>query len=195
MTNPREVIAVIAAANGVTADQITGPKRHRQYVQPRDVAALVLRWCGLSLPEIGRELGGRDHTTVMDAIRRGKAKPDVLAAAADVAVRCGLEASVETDRATVSKDCSRCKQTKPLTEFYEGHGLYGHHASCKLCERDAARNREAALRAARQNPNGEGGRPLRPEELVVCPKCSLRGPHECLNNSRSTGMSQWHWTR
>jgi chromosomal replication initiator protein len=48
-----------------------GPKRHRTIARPRQMAMyLSKQLTSRSLPEIGRRFGGRDHTTVMHAVRR-----------------------------------------------------------------------------------------------------------------------------
>ncbi|MGC9418899.1 MAG: chromosomal replication initiator protein DnaA [Rhodovulum sp.] len=52
------------------ADMV-GPKRHRTIARPRQIAMwLSKQLTQRSLPEIGRRFGGRDHTTVMHAVRR-----------------------------------------------------------------------------------------------------------------------------
>ncbi|MBN2906208.1 MAG: chromosomal replication initiator protein DnaA [Rhodobacteraceae bacterium] len=48
-----------------------GPKRHRVLARPRQIAMyLSKQLTSRSLPEIGRRFGGRDHTTVMHAVKR-----------------------------------------------------------------------------------------------------------------------------
>ncbi|ARC90118.1 chromosomal replication initiator protein DnaA [Rhodovulum sp. MB263] len=48
-----------------------GPKRHRTIARPRQIAMyLSKQLTQRSLPEIGRRFGGRDHTTVMHAVKR-----------------------------------------------------------------------------------------------------------------------------
>ena len=48
-----------------------GPKRHRTIARPRQMAMyLAKQLTSRSLPEIGRRFGGRDHTTVMHAVKR-----------------------------------------------------------------------------------------------------------------------------
>lgn len=65
---PRQVVAVVASAFGVTMEQITGRDRSREVALPRQVAMYLLREEeSVSLPQIGEVLGGRDHTTVMYA--------------------------------------------------------------------------------------------------------------------------------
>lgn len=61
-----QVIAAVADYYGVTADDLKGKRRDREFVYPRQVCMRLLRQrFTLSLTEIGKLLGGRDHTTVM----------------------------------------------------------------------------------------------------------------------------------
>ena len=56
---------------GVTRDELVGDKRTRRIVGPRQVAMYLSReLTDSSLPSIGREFGGRDHTTVMYAVQK-----------------------------------------------------------------------------------------------------------------------------
>ena len=65
---PRQVVAVVASAFGVSMDQMVGRDRSRDIALPRQVAMYLLREVSnVSLPQIGETLGGRDHTTVMYA--------------------------------------------------------------------------------------------------------------------------------
>lgn len=65
---PRQVVAVVASAFGVTMEQMLGRDRSREVALPRQVAMYLLREeQSVSLPQIGEVLGGRDHTTVMYA--------------------------------------------------------------------------------------------------------------------------------
>jgi chromosomal replication initiator protein len=52
----------------VTLDELTGDRRSQNIVYPRQVAMYLAReLTDSSLPKIGREFGGRDHTTVIHA--------------------------------------------------------------------------------------------------------------------------------
>jgi len=56
---------------GVTLQELTGDKRTRRIVGPRQVAMYLSReLTDASLPAIGRSFGGRDHTTVMYAVQK-----------------------------------------------------------------------------------------------------------------------------
>jgi chromosomal replication initiator protein len=55
----------------LTIDQITGPSRTRPLTEARHIALNLCReLTDLSLPSIGREFGGRDHTTVLNGYNR-----------------------------------------------------------------------------------------------------------------------------
>lgn len=59
---------------GVGVAELTCPSRAAHVVGPRHVAMYLARdLTEHSLPAIGREFGGRDHTTVLYAIRRVRA--------------------------------------------------------------------------------------------------------------------------
>ena len=56
---------------GVTMDDLTGASRSRVLVTARQIAMYLCReLTDLSLPKIGQQFGGRDHTTVMHADRK-----------------------------------------------------------------------------------------------------------------------------
>ncbi len=55
----------------VKVQDLKGPRRTKQIVIPRQIAMYLTRkHTGLSLPEIGKRFGGRDHTTVLHAVRK-----------------------------------------------------------------------------------------------------------------------------
>lgn len=73
----REILQMVAEANHVTVDDLTGQRRAREFSWPRQEAMWLLRQQRrpngahrFSLPQIGRMLGGRDHTTVLHGVRR-----------------------------------------------------------------------------------------------------------------------------
>jgi chromosomal replication initiator protein len=64
------IVARVAAAFGVKPRELLGPSRLRAVLVPRQVAMYLAREAAkLSLPQIGRQFGGRDHTTVLHAVR------------------------------------------------------------------------------------------------------------------------------
>jgi len=63
---PRQVIDTVANIYGLSKERMLGRERTRQVARPRQIAMYLLREeANLSLPQIGKVLGGRDHTTVM----------------------------------------------------------------------------------------------------------------------------------
>ena len=68
---PREFINAVAAYFEFKTNDLTGPRRAKQIVVPRQVLMYLLRTeLKISLMEIGRLLGGRDHTTVMYGVEK-----------------------------------------------------------------------------------------------------------------------------
>ena len=67
-------IGLIALRHGLTRYDILGHDRRSHVVRARAEAACFLRGKGRSYPEIGRDLGNRHHTTIMNLIH-GKRHP------------------------------------------------------------------------------------------------------------------------
>lgn len=66
----RRVIAEVSLTTGVRVSDILGPRRDKPIVRARFMAMGICRkHCNASLPEIGRVFH-RDHTSVLNAIRR-----------------------------------------------------------------------------------------------------------------------------
>jgi chromosomal replication initiator protein len=61
----------VASYFGVKLHDLKGPKRHRAVAHPRMVAMyLARRLTAMSYPEIGSRFGGKDHSTVISAVRK-----------------------------------------------------------------------------------------------------------------------------
>jgi len=77
----------VARSFGVSREELVGPGRASTPLRARQVAIFLTReLTDLSLPQIGRLYGGRDHSTVLNSIRRVEA-----GAAADQRLRERLE--------------------------------------------------------------------------------------------------------
>lgn len=64
-----------ATKHGITPADLCGPSRSARIVRARQIAMLLTReLTSLSLPEIGRRFGGRDHSTVHSALRRAESR-------------------------------------------------------------------------------------------------------------------------
>jgi chromosomal replication initiator protein len=65
------IIDVVATYHGMRAKDLTGPSRQRQITRARQIAMFLARaHLQMSLPELGRAFGGRDHTTVMASVSK-----------------------------------------------------------------------------------------------------------------------------
>lgn len=63
---PAQVIETVARHYGLSPEDLRGKSRSQEVAIPRQIAMYLMREeLGMSLAEIGRELGGRDHTTVL----------------------------------------------------------------------------------------------------------------------------------
>jgi chromosomal replication initiator protein len=70
LADVERILAEVAGFYGVTAKDIRSRKRTRSMVVARHMAAYLIRDIGhKSYPEIGRELGGRDHSTIIHSCK------------------------------------------------------------------------------------------------------------------------------
>lgn len=75
-TDPRrirveDILRVVSKHYGVTRADLLSSRRTANVVRPRQIAMYLAKVLTLrSLPEIGRRFGGRDHTTVLHAVRK-----------------------------------------------------------------------------------------------------------------------------
>lgn len=66
VVTPSEVVQIISGYYGVGVQQLKGERRTKMVAWPRQILMYILRnELRLPLEEVGRLLGGRDHTTVM----------------------------------------------------------------------------------------------------------------------------------
>lgn len=76
-TKAQQIIHDVAQKHGLTYDDLIGHRRYRHIVPARDEAITAVRalakdgdkW-SFSLHVVGRLFGGRDHTSVLTALRR-----------------------------------------------------------------------------------------------------------------------------
>ncbi|MGH2980757.1 MAG: helix-turn-helix domain-containing protein [Solirubrobacterales bacterium] len=71
-TNQVEQIQdAVGSSFNLPRSSLTGPSRSAAPLRARQLAIYLCReMTDLSLPQIGRQFGGRDHATVLNAIRR-----------------------------------------------------------------------------------------------------------------------------
>ena len=66
-----DILRIIGHHYSVTRADLLSPRRARSIVRPRQVGMyLAKKFTPRSLPEIGRRFGGRDHSTVLHAVRK-----------------------------------------------------------------------------------------------------------------------------
>lgn len=68
---PENIILEVARYHNLKPADLIGKKRTSEVTMPRQIAMYIIReTTDLSLPNIGKNFGGRDHTTVMHAIKK-----------------------------------------------------------------------------------------------------------------------------
>lgn len=71
LVKPKEILRAVAGHFNLKISEITGKCRAKPIVVPRQIAMYLLRIeQGLPLMEVGRLLGGRDHTTIMHGVEK-----------------------------------------------------------------------------------------------------------------------------
>ena len=69
--DPEAIIQAVADEFRITRPELVGQRRLKRFARPRQVAMYLMRdVAGLSFPQIGEHLGGRDHTTVMHGYKK-----------------------------------------------------------------------------------------------------------------------------
>jgi chromosomal replication initiator protein len=69
--SPAAIIAVVADFYDLTVEDLQCDSRRKEVSLPRQVAMYLIRQeTEASLPQIGQQLGGRDHTTVLHACNK-----------------------------------------------------------------------------------------------------------------------------
>lgn len=65
--DPTEILLHISKYYGVAIGDLLGRSRKKEIKNPRHVACYVLCKCGYSLKAVGKILGNRDHTTIINS--------------------------------------------------------------------------------------------------------------------------------
>jgi chromosomal replication initiator protein len=69
--DPQQIVNTVASVFKISRDRLLSRDRSKEIALPRQMAMYLMREdIGLSLPQIGNEIGGRDHTTVMYACEK-----------------------------------------------------------------------------------------------------------------------------
>ena len=76
----RSLLIAASQVAGVSVAEIISPRRQKRLVRLRQcVMILARKYTALSFPQIGRHLGGRDHSTIHHAIGLYSNKPEQFA--------------------------------------------------------------------------------------------------------------------
>jgi len=68
---PRRLLEIVTAYYDIKMEEILGKSREQRYAFPRQIAMYLLRQeAKCSFPTIGKQIGGRDHTTAMHACNK-----------------------------------------------------------------------------------------------------------------------------
>jgi len=69
----KDIINTTADFYGIKVSELVGASRRRELVNPRQVAMFLMREeLNASFPLIGKEMGGRDHTTAIHSYNKVK---------------------------------------------------------------------------------------------------------------------------
>jgi chromosomal replication initiator protein len=69
--DPEEIMKLVARQYRLSIGDLKGEKKTRELATPRQLAMFLCRkYTNLSLPDIGTLFGGKNHTTVLHAVRR-----------------------------------------------------------------------------------------------------------------------------
>ena len=71
-----DCVRAVSVAYGVPVRWLLSRDASHPVAHPRQAVMLLARWEGYSTPRIGRELGGRDHTTVIYGARAAERRYD-----------------------------------------------------------------------------------------------------------------------
>lgn len=101
--SPDTIITAVAETFGIAIDELKGNSRRREISTARQVGMYLMRQhTELSLPKIGFEFGGKDHTTVMYScdkiIDLQKKDPELAQTIRKLSDRINLASSPESER-------------------------------------------------------------------------------------------------
>lgn len=69
--SPEKILKIVSDFFNLKVEEILGNHRQKELVYPRQITMYLLRHeMNFSFPKIGRELGGKDHTTIMYGCRK-----------------------------------------------------------------------------------------------------------------------------
>lgn len=135
-----DIQRVVAQFFEIDRRDMESPCRERRVARPRQIAMKLCReFTARSLPEIGRAFGGRDHTTVLHAVRR---IADIEGYSADFSAQVGKL------RVMVAEiDCNRFEIQAAQRIGFFVHSLYRAPISCPCLHCGHTRKNRTATHA------------------------------------------------
>ena len=94
-----KILTLVSEATNVSRLDMVSDRRTLTVVRPRQIACWLMRnFTTMSLPEIGRRMGGRDHTTILAACRKidcllSEGRPDIKSVVESISARIQAEAA------------------------------------------------------------------------------------------------------
>lgn len=122
-----ELLEDIASQLGLTCEEILGHGRKASVARARQLAMYVCRLrLGLSYPELGRLFGGRDHTTVLHAVKKIekmiRTNKDMNNLVTKLSMRAGIASHGEPERIPRTLAHGRMfKKFSALTNSYDAY--------------------------------------------------------------------------
>ena len=106
-----QVVGYAAAIFNLKRDDITGHRQFHVFVEARCVVVVILRERQFSYPQIGRTLGGRDHSTIVNLYQKfnqwADANPAMRPAVAKIReALAGVDAAREAARSAMAQEAS-----------------------------------------------------------------------------------------
>jgi chromosomal replication initiator protein len=69
--NAHRIIQVVSDFFELKSDEVMGARRYKELVYPRQLAMYLMRHeLAFSFPKIAKEIGGKDHTTIMHGVKK-----------------------------------------------------------------------------------------------------------------------------
>lgn len=167
----REIVDITAQAFEMSAVDLVSPRRDARTVRARNAAAWLMReLLPRSYPQIGRALGGRDHTTIMHACAAAEADmaahPDYAAKVSSIRDFCVPARSLDAPDSDPFEVASRIlrsprEATGVSLETIRDFAAIAVAALQEATQQEAARAREIISRAEEAGATNAGVEQLR----------------------------------
>lgn len=115
---PEEIISTVGMSLGIEPSVLKGNRRLRDICDARHMAAALLTYLGLNPTEIGRLLGGRDHTSILSGLRTHE---DLIVTDFKYRTKyAAIKAAIEGEKEIPHASFDEVVREIPLTPFDKG---------------------------------------------------------------------------